>query len=190
MSRVSTIDATGALVLKDAVEALDRRGIVVMTSGIRHEHRRALDSVGALVLLRAEGREYATTPDAVAAARRHLHGTGILPAPRPAPPPAPPPSSRSRTASAACPPGADLRRPRYSPRTRPAQRGGPRPSTTRGPTAPGGSRPGPPPADRAGVRSPGQELQSCGTCLVVTLSRLNRLVTAIVSTMAARPFSS
>ncbi|MFF0727912.1 SulP family inorganic anion transporter [Streptomyces sp. NPDC004134] len=84
MSRVSTIDATGALVLKDAVETLDRRGIVVMTSGIRPEHRRALDSVGALDLLRAEGREYAATPDAVAAARRHLHGAGILPAPRPA----------------------------------------------------------------------------------------------------------
>ena len=87
MSRVSTIDATGALVLKDAVEKLDRRGIVVMTSGIRPEHRRALDSVGALDLLRAEGREYATTPDAVAAARRHLHGAGILPLPAPRPDP-------------------------------------------------------------------------------------------------------
>lgn len=85
MSRVSTIDATGALVLKDAVETLDRRGIVVLTSGIRPEHRRALDSVGALDLLRAEGREYATTPGAVAAARRHLHGAGILPAPHPDP---------------------------------------------------------------------------------------------------------
>lgn len=89
MSRVSTIDATGALVLKDAVEKLDRRGIVVMTSGIRPEHRRALDSVGALDLLRAEGREYATTPDAVAAARRHLHGAGILPFPAPRPNPHP-----------------------------------------------------------------------------------------------------
>ncbi|MGW4162559.1 SulP family inorganic anion transporter [Streptomyces sp. NPDC004788] len=78
MSRVTTIDATGALVLKDAVEKLNRRGIVVMTSGIRPEQRRALDSVGALELLRHGGREYATTPEAIAGARTHLHRAGVL----------------------------------------------------------------------------------------------------------------
>ncbi|MCX2180273.1 SulP family inorganic anion transporter [Streptomyces sp. SKN60] len=79
MSRVTTIDATGALVLKDAVEKLNRRGIVVMTSGIRPGQRKALDSVGALDLLRLDGREYATTPEAIAGARAHLHGAGLLP---------------------------------------------------------------------------------------------------------------
>ncbi|MFF0750555.1 SulP family inorganic anion transporter [Streptomyces sp. NPDC004267] len=78
MSRVTTIDATGALVLKDAVEKLNRRGIVVMTSGIRPEQRRALDSVGALELLRQGGREFATTPEAIAGARAHLHRSGVL----------------------------------------------------------------------------------------------------------------
>ncbi|MEL5953321.1 SulP family inorganic anion transporter [Streptomyces sp. CLV115] len=80
MSRVTTLDATGALVLRDAVERLDRRGIAVLTSGIRPGQRQALDSVGALELLRAKGREYATTPEAIAGARSHLQRAGLLPA--------------------------------------------------------------------------------------------------------------
>ncbi|MCX5316883.1 SulP family inorganic anion transporter [Streptomyces sp. NBC_00154] len=79
MARVSTMDATGALVLKDAVQKLNRRGIAVMTSGVRPGQRRALESVGALDLLRLEGREYATTPEAIAGARAHLHQAGLLP---------------------------------------------------------------------------------------------------------------
>ncbi|MFJ2475138.1 SulP family inorganic anion transporter [Streptomyces sp. NPDC087659] len=78
MSRVTTIDATGALVLKDAVEKLNRRGIAVMTSGIRPSQRQALESVGALDLLRLDGREFATTPEAIAGARAHLQGCGGL----------------------------------------------------------------------------------------------------------------
>ncbi len=88
MSRVTTIDATGALVLKDAVEKLNRRGIVVMTSGIRPGQHQVLDSVGALGLLRLEGREYATTPEAIAGARAHLQCTGVLPLPAQRPQPA------------------------------------------------------------------------------------------------------
>ncbi|NUK11665.1 SulP family inorganic anion transporter [Streptomyces lunaelactis] len=79
MSRITTIDATGALVLKDAVEKLNRRSIAVMTSGIRPGQRQVLASVGALDLLRLEGREYATTPEAIAGARDHLQGAGVLP---------------------------------------------------------------------------------------------------------------
>ncbi|HSX95844.1 MAG TPA: sodium-independent anion transporter, partial [Streptomyces sp.] len=78
MSRVTTIDATGALVLKDVVEKLNRRGIVVMTSGIRPGQRQVLDSVGALELLRLEGREYATTPEAIQGARTYLERTGVM----------------------------------------------------------------------------------------------------------------
>ncbi|MCJ1676367.1 SulP family inorganic anion transporter [Streptomyces sp. APSN-46.1] len=79
MSRITTMDATGALVLKDAVEKLNRRGIAVMTSGIRPGQRQALEAVGALDLLRYEGREYATTPEAIAGARKHLEQAGLLP---------------------------------------------------------------------------------------------------------------
>ncbi|MFI1163501.1 SulP family inorganic anion transporter [Streptomyces sp. NPDC020801] len=87
MSRVTTLDATGALVLKDAVDKLQRRGIVVLASGIRPGQRQALNSVGALDLLRREGGEYATTPEAIRAARHHLETAGVLRpggAPRPA----------------------------------------------------------------------------------------------------------
>ncbi|WP_225834381.1 SulP family inorganic anion transporter [Streptomyces sp. NK08204] len=79
MSRVSTMDATGALVLKDAVEKLNRRGILVLASGIRPEQRQVLDSVGALDLLCHKGREYAATPEAIRAARDHLENAGVLP---------------------------------------------------------------------------------------------------------------
>ncbi|KUN82759.1 SulP family inorganic anion transporter [Streptomyces griseoruber] len=81
MSRVSTMDATGALVLKDAVEKLRRRGIVVLASGIRPGQHRVLDSVGALDLLRHGGGEYATTPEAIRAAREHLETAGVVPVP-------------------------------------------------------------------------------------------------------------
>ncbi|MEW2048031.1 SulP family inorganic anion transporter [Streptomyces sp. NPDC005476] len=83
LSRVSTMDATGALVLKDAVEKLRRRGIVVLVSGIRPGQRQVLDSVGALDLLRHGGREYATTPEAIQAAHEHLRTAGVLPARKP-----------------------------------------------------------------------------------------------------------
>ncbi|WP_416956716.1 SulP family inorganic anion transporter [Streptomyces sp. Agncl-13] len=88
MSRVSTIDATGALVLKDAVDKLQRRGIAVMTSGIRHGQRQVLDSVGVLELLCREGREYATTPEAIRGARTYLECAGVMP-PLPAQSPRP-----------------------------------------------------------------------------------------------------
>ncbi|WP_103508109.1 SulP family inorganic anion transporter, partial [Streptomyces sp. SM13] len=55
MCRVTTVDATGALALKDTVHRLNGRGIVVLASGIRPGQRRALESVGALELLRREG---------------------------------------------------------------------------------------------------------------------------------------
>ncbi|MGW0146504.1 SulP family inorganic anion transporter [Streptomyces sp. NPDC003333] len=78
MSRVSTMDATGALVLRDAVEKLTRRGILVLASGVRPDQRKVLDSVGALDLLQPDGRAYDTTPEAIRAARDHLELTGIL----------------------------------------------------------------------------------------------------------------
>ncbi|MEU3053219.1 SulP family inorganic anion transporter [Streptomyces griseus] len=72
MCRVTTVDATGALALKDTVHRLNGRGIVVLASGIRPGQRRALESVGALELLRREGREYATASEAFGAARERL----------------------------------------------------------------------------------------------------------------------
>ncbi|MER5489846.1 SulP family inorganic anion transporter [Streptomyces sp. NPDC002490] len=76
LSRVTALDATGALALKDAVAELERRGVVVLASGIRPGQRKALDSVGLLDALRRSGREYATAPEAVAGARAHLERVG------------------------------------------------------------------------------------------------------------------
>ncbi|MFI7688690.1 SulP family inorganic anion transporter [Nonomuraea sp. NPDC049655] len=81
MSRITTIDASGALVLGDAVTRLERRGITVYVSGIRDGHHRPLRALGAIARLDEAGQVFASTPEAIAAARRHLHRTGVLPAP-------------------------------------------------------------------------------------------------------------
>ncbi|MQS17083.1 SulP family inorganic anion transporter [Streptomyces kaniharaensis] len=84
MSRVSAIDASGATVLGDAITKLQRRGTLVLVSGIRDEHQRPLDALGVLDQLRADGHVFETTPDAISYARTHLHGP-LVPAGRTAP---------------------------------------------------------------------------------------------------------
>jgi SulP family sulfate permease len=79
MSRVTTIDASGALVLKDIIETVERRGITVYLSGIRDGHHRPLEALDVITRLAANERVFATTPEAIAAARHHLHDSGALP---------------------------------------------------------------------------------------------------------------
>ncbi|WP_395293754.1 SulP family inorganic anion transporter [Kitasatospora hibisci] len=74
LSRVSTIDATGALMLGDAIAKLERRDILVLVSGAREDHLKTLDTLGVLDTLHAEHRVFAATPDAIGYARRHLKG--------------------------------------------------------------------------------------------------------------------
>ena len=81
MSRVSTIDATGARVLGDAITHLERRGITVLVSGVGAEHDDVLSALGVADHLRANGLLFSATPDAIEYARRLVH------AGRPAPPP-------------------------------------------------------------------------------------------------------
>ncbi len=73
MARVSTIDATGAHVLGDAIAHLERRGIVVLLSGVPPEHAEVLSVLGAKARLREQGRVFATTPEAIAHARTLVH---------------------------------------------------------------------------------------------------------------------
>ncbi|THV32104.1 SulP family inorganic anion transporter [Glycomyces paridis] len=80
LSRVTAIDATGALVLRDAVERLESRGVTVYFSGLRAEHAKTLTAVGLLERFREEHKLFATTPAAIAAAREHLAATGVIPA--------------------------------------------------------------------------------------------------------------
>ncbi|MGW3353442.1 SulP family inorganic anion transporter [Nonomuraea rubra] len=79
MSRITTLDASGALVLGDAITRLERRGITVFVSGIRDGHHRPLHALGVIARLDEAGQVFASTPEAIAAARRHLHQAGILP---------------------------------------------------------------------------------------------------------------
>ncbi|MFI6538851.1 SulP family inorganic anion transporter [Nonomuraea sp. NPDC050547] len=80
MSRVTTIDASGALVLKDAITRLEHRAITVLVSGIRDQHHQPLRALGVITRLDREGRVFAGTPEAITAARSLLHADGRLPA--------------------------------------------------------------------------------------------------------------
>ncbi|MFC4034298.1 SulP family inorganic anion transporter [Streptomyces polygonati] len=86
MSRVSALDSSGAKVLGDAIDRLARRGALVLVSGVRDDHRDRLAALGVLDRLHATGRVFPSTPEAIAFARAHLHGAGLLPAPPPSEP--------------------------------------------------------------------------------------------------------
>ncbi|MGW0803960.1 SulP family inorganic anion transporter [Nonomuraea sp. NPDC002799] len=79
MSRVTTIDASGALKLGDAIERLEGRGISVYVSGIPDGHHQPLEALGVIARLSQAGQVFATTTEAIAAARDRLHTTGIVP---------------------------------------------------------------------------------------------------------------
>nr|WP_231513733.1 SulP family inorganic anion transporter [Microbispora rosea] len=82
MSRVSTIDATGAGVLGDAITRLEGKGITVLLSRIRPGHDEVLDGLGVADHLRRDGLVFPDTPAAIAHARTLL---GLRSAPPPAP---------------------------------------------------------------------------------------------------------
>ncbi|MCW2857885.1 MAG: ychM 2 [Marmoricola sp.] len=72
MSRVTTLDATGASVLADTIKRLEGRGITVMLSAVRPEHVQTLRRLGAYDRLAHERHAFATTPDAITHARLHV----------------------------------------------------------------------------------------------------------------------
>lgn len=71
MSRITALDTTGALVLKDAMRKLEHHHITVLMSGLRADHLRRLVAIGALP---AAGEEavFGNTVDAIAHARGDL----------------------------------------------------------------------------------------------------------------------
>ncbi|TYC23215.1 SulP family inorganic anion transporter [Micromonospora sp. MP36] len=79
MSRVSTMDATGAQVLGDAIDRLRARGIVVLLSGITPGHDQVLDALGVADELRRAGLVFPDTPAAI----RHARAVALAPAARP-----------------------------------------------------------------------------------------------------------
>lgn len=71
MSRVTTMDATGATVLADTIRRLERRRITVLLSNIREEHAGLLERLGVYAELAHERHVFDNTPDAIAHARLH-----------------------------------------------------------------------------------------------------------------------
>ncbi|RUL93017.1 SulP family inorganic anion transporter [Verrucosispora sp. FIM060022] len=69
MARVTTIDATGAQVLGDAIRRLQGRGITVLLSGIDPGHDQVLDTLGVADQLRRDNLIFPDTPAAIAYAR-------------------------------------------------------------------------------------------------------------------------
>lgn len=79
LSRVRALDATGATMLGDTIKALEGRGITVLLSGIRDEHDAVFRRLSVYDHLAHEHHIFATTPDAIAAARRLVdEGSGML----------------------------------------------------------------------------------------------------------------
>jgi MFS superfamily sulfate permease-like transporter len=72
MSRITTIDATGAAVLADTITRLEGRGITVLLSGVRAHQQRVLASLGVYDRLATEHHLFPTTPEAIAHARVHV----------------------------------------------------------------------------------------------------------------------
>ncbi len=75
MSRVTSIDATGATVLADTITDLEHRGVTVMLSGVQPRHEQVLRELGVYEHLAHERHVFGTTPDAIAHARAHVART-------------------------------------------------------------------------------------------------------------------
>lgn len=71
MSRITTIDATGATVLADTISQLEARGVTVLLSGVQPQHQHVLQTLGVYDRLAHERHLFATTPDAIGHARMH-----------------------------------------------------------------------------------------------------------------------
>jgi len=72
MSQIELVDATGAHVLGEIVQQLERRGVTVLIKGVREGHVELFRTVGVLSALRHHRHLFATLDDAVAHARDHV----------------------------------------------------------------------------------------------------------------------
>jgi SulP family sulfate permease len=78
MSRISSLDASGAGILADVITRLEHRGITVMISGIRAGHDQILAVLGVADHLHRAGLIFPDTPTAITCARTLLHQQGVL----------------------------------------------------------------------------------------------------------------
>jgi len=80
LSRVATLDATGASVLADTIARLEGRGITVLLSGVRPDHEQVLTRLGVFDSLAHERHVFTSTPDAIEHARAHARRVAHGPA--------------------------------------------------------------------------------------------------------------
>ncbi|GAB3837803.1 SulP family inorganic anion transporter [Dactylosporangium cerinum] len=74
MSRVTTIDATGAHMLGETITHLRRRGVTVLLSGVATGHDKVLAALGVAEDLRRDGLIFPDTLAAIGHARTHVVG--------------------------------------------------------------------------------------------------------------------
>lgn len=79
MSRVTTMDATGAHVLADVISRLEGRGVTVLLSGVQTAHERVLRELGVHGRLAHERHLFDDTPAAIAHARLHASRVAHVP---------------------------------------------------------------------------------------------------------------
>ena len=72
MSQLQILDATGARVITDIIQALERRGITVLIKGIQDRHLHLATKVGVIESLRHHKHLFSDLPAAVEHARSHV----------------------------------------------------------------------------------------------------------------------
>ncbi|MDN5585425.1 MAG: SulP family inorganic anion transporter [Brevibacterium sp.] len=72
MSQLQILDATGAQVITELMQGLERRGITVLIKGIRPQHLRLATKVGVISSLRHENHLFETLDEAIEHARSHI----------------------------------------------------------------------------------------------------------------------
>mgnify|MGYP003326238205 CR=1 FL=1 len=74
LSRIKSLDATGARLLADTVKSLEDRGVTVLLSGVKGEHDPIFARCGVYAELAHEQHIFATTPEAISHAHEHVAG--------------------------------------------------------------------------------------------------------------------
>jgi len=72
MSQLELVDASGARVLSEIVQSLERRGVTVLIKGVQPGHEELFRTVGVLDSLRHHKHLFADLPSAIEHARSHI----------------------------------------------------------------------------------------------------------------------
>ena len=79
MSQLQALDATGARVIAEMIQLLERRGITVLVKGIQPEHLRLASRVGVISSLRHRKHLFTDLDAAVEHARSHVARAALVP---------------------------------------------------------------------------------------------------------------